>query len=250
MTQSWLMPSATGSSMIPTRAKELADRGISVYQLFEDGTKYRVDDPIDITVFGGLYGITKQEWDRVRLDIPPRDIERRFMERPEPVMAVYQLKETAPHELLFESFDRLDAPPARENYDCIYVRDVDPHLPVRDVLDLQFQIYNIDRPDDFTGHSLSVSDVVALKRDGEISYHYVDTFGYREIPGFQKAENYLKSAEMTMEDDFGMIDGIINNGKSESVQPEKKPSVVDQLTKQTASPRKNAPAKKVKEEVR
>lgn len=63
-------------------------------------------------------------------------------------------------------------------------------------------------------------------------------------------ENYLKSAEMTMEDDLAMIDGIINNGKSEAVQPEKKPSVVDQLTKQTASPKKSAHAKKLNEEVR
>lgn len=151
------------------RAKELADRGIAVYQLFEDGTKYRIEDPVDIAVFGGLYGITKQEWEQIRLDIPPRDIERRFMERPEPVMAIYQLKETAPPELLFERLDRLDNPPARENYDCVYVRDVNPYLSTHDVLEQQFQIYNTGRPDDFTGHSLSMSDIVALKRDGEIS---------------------------------------------------------------------------------
>ena len=232
------------------RAKELADRGIAVYQLFEDGTKFRVDDPMDITVFGGLYGITKQEWEQVRLDIPPRDIERRFMERPEPVMAIYQLKETAPHELHFEAFDRLDSPPARENYDCIYVREVNPHLPIPDVLEQQFQIYNIGRPDDFTGHSLSMSDIVALKRDGEVSYHYVDTFGFREVPNFQRPENYLKSAEMAVEDDLGMIDGIINNGKSATLEPEKKPSVVDKLKNQPAAPKKDTPAKKHKEEVR
>jgi hypothetical protein len=196
------------------RAKELADRGIAVYQLFEDGTKYRIEDPVDIAVFGGLYGITKQEWEQIRLDIPPRDIERRFMERPEPVMAIYQLKETAPPELLFERLDRLDNPPARENYDCVYVRDVNPYLSTHDVLEQQFQIYNTGRPDDFTGHSLSMSDIVALKRGGEISYHYVDAFGFRELPNFQRPGNYLKAAEMAVEDDYGMIDGIINNGKS------------------------------------
>ena len=232
------------------RAKELAERGIAVYQLFEDGTKHRVDDPIDICVFGGLYGITKQDWEQVRLDIPPRDVERRFMERPEPVMAIYQLKETAPHELLFERFDRLDNPPARENYDCIYVREVNPHLSTHDVLEQQFQIYNVGRPDDFTGHSLSMSDIVALKCGGEISYHYVDAFGFREVPNFQQPSNYLRSAEMQMEDDFGMIDGIINNGKSATTQPEKKPSVVEQLKNQPSSPKKDTPPKKRKEEVR
>ena len=243
----------TDPDMLPIsedRAKELAERGVTVYQLFDHGIKHRIDDPADIAVFGGLYGITKQEWEQVRPDIPPRDIERRFMERPEPVMAIYQLKETAPHDLLFESFDRLDNPPVRENYDCIYVREVNPHLPVHDVLEQQFQIYNTSRPDDFTGHSLSMSDIVALKRDGELSYHYVDAFGFREVPNFQRPENYLKSAEMAVEDDLGMIDGIINNGKSSAAQPEKKPSVIEQLKKQPTSIKKDVPVRKPKEEVR
>ena len=100
--------------------------------------------------------------------------------------------------------------------------------------------------DDFTGHSLSMSDIVALKRDGEVSYHYVDAFGFRELPNFQRPENYLKSAEMQVEDDFGMIDGIINNGKSAS----QKPSVVEQLKNQPSTPKKDTPSKKHKEEVR
>ena len=95
-----------------------------------------------------------------------------------------------------------------------------------------------------------MSDIVALKRDGEISYHYVDAFGFREVPNFQRPENYLKSAEMAVEDDFSMIDGIINNGKSESTLPEKKTSVVDRLKSQTTESRKDTPAKKHKEEVR
>ena len=231
------------------RAKELTDRGVAVYQLFEDGKKYRIEDPVDIAVFGGLYGITKQEWEQIRLDIPPRDVERRFMERPEPVMAIYQLKETAPPELLFERLDRLDNPPARENYDCVYVREVNPYLSTHDVLEQQFQIYNTGRPDDFTGHSLSVSDIVALKRGGEISYHYVDAFGFREVPNFQRPGNYLKSAEMAVEDDYGMIDGIINNGKAASVQDEKKPSVVDKLKTQQTQPHKSAPKKSKEREI-
>lgn len=123
-------------------------------------------------------------------------------------------------------------------------------MPIPELLEQQFQIYNTDRPDDFTGHSLSMSDIIALKRDGEVSYHYVDTFGFREVPNFQRSENYLKAAEMAMEDDLGMIDGIINNGRSASNQTEKKPSVVEQLKSQPSSPKKTASSKKHKEEVR
>jgi hypothetical protein len=126
---------------------------------------------------------------------------------------------------------------------------VNPYLSIHDVLEQQFQIYNTGRPDDFTGHSLSMSDIVALKRDGEISYHYVDAFGFRELPNFQRPGNYLKAAEMAVEDDYGMIDGIINNGKSADTPSEKKPSVVEQLKSQPAA-KKDTPSRKHKEEVR
>lgn len=75
-----------------------------------------------------------------------------------------------------------------------------------------FDRFNNDRPADFHGHSLSVSDIIALKQTGQVSYHYVDSFDFAPLPNFQKPENYLKNAEMAMEDDYGMIDGIVNNG--------------------------------------
>ena len=87
--------------------------------------------------------------------------------------------------------------------------------------------FNIQHPEDFRGHSLSVSDIVALKQNGVVSCHYVDSFGFAELPGFMRPENYLKNAEMAMEDDYGMIDGVINNGKSLAV--EEKPSVLEKL---------------------
>ena len=61
---------------------------------------------------------------------------------------------------------------------------------------------------------MSVSDIVAVKRDGMVSCHYCNSVGFTEIPGFLP-DNPLKNAEMSMEDDYGMIDGIINNGPKE-----------------------------------
>ena len=87
--------------------------------------------------------------------------------------------------------------------------------------------FNIDHPNDFRGHSMSVSDIVALKIAGEVSFHYVDSVGFQKLENFMKSENYLKNAEMAMEDDYGMIDGIINNGKAPGV--EERPSVLEQL---------------------
>lgn len=61
---------------------------------------------------------------------------------------------------------------------------------------------------------MSVSDIVAIKQDGKVSCHYCDSVGFTQIPGFLP-ENPLKNAEMAVEDDYGMIDGIINNGAKE-----------------------------------
>ena len=61
---------------------------------------------------------------------------------------------------------------------------------------------------------MSVSDIVAIKQDGKVSCHYCDSVGFTQIPGFF-SQNPLKNAEMAVEDDYGMIDGIINNGAKE-----------------------------------
>ena len=108
-----------------------------------------------------------------------------------------------------------------------------------------YEKFNVSRPEDFTGHSLSVSDIVALRENGAVSCHYVDSVGFKELPGFLKPENYLKNAEMAMEDDYGMLDGLVNNGKKE--ESAEKQSVLEQLKeKQEALP--PAPPRKCCEE--
>lgn len=110
-----------------------------------------------------------------------------------------------------------------------------------------------DTPGDFTGHSLSVSDIVALKQAGVVSYHYCDSIGFQELPNF-RPENYLKTAELSTEDDYGMIDGIINNGKQPMVAElenlSKKPSVLGQLKAPPTQPaRKRTPTKTNEKEI-
>lgn len=142
------------------------------------------------------------------------------MNSPTDSMAIYQLRRDAPVELRFANLGSLAAPPDPANYEAIYTREVYPDDDTGRILENFYYIFNDERPGDFVGHSLSVSDIVALKQDGKVSYHYCDSMGFQELPAFQKPENYLKAAEMSMEDDYGMIDGIINNGP-------KQPTVAD-----------------------
>ena len=82
------------------------------------------------------------------------------------------------------------------------------------VLDNLEYRFNNEHPADYRHPSMSVSDIVAIKRDGKVSCHYCDSFGFAEVPGFLP-DNPLKNAEMSVEDDYGMIDGVINNGAKE-----------------------------------
>lgn len=206
--------------------------------------------------------------------IPPRDVEQRFLNSPTDSMAIYQLRRDAPVELRFASLGSLAAPPDPANYEAIYTREVYPDDDTGRILENFYYIFNDERPGDFVGHSLSVSDIVALKQDGKVSYHYCDSMGFQELPAFQKPENYLKAAEMSMEDDYGMIDGIINNGPkqptvadleaqvkagmsislmdlAEAAHREKKKSVLEQLKSQPTQerPHKTAPKKSAEKEL-
>ena len=104
--------------------------------------------------------------------------------------------------------------PEIDRYEVVYHGSISMSEDVNRQLEDLYVKFNIDHPNDFRGHSMSVSDIVALKVAGEVSFHYVDSVGFQKLENFMKSENYLKNAEMAMEDDYGMLDGIINNGKA------------------------------------
>ena len=265
------------SDMLPLskdRAVELLEHDITVYMLYPDNAEEMVFEAEDIIKHDGMFGVTRPDWDAVKGHIPPRDVEQRFLNSPTDSMAIYQLRRDAPVELRFANLGSLAAPPDPANYEAVYTREVYPDDDTGRILENFYYIFNDERPGDFVGHSLSVSDIVALKQDGKVSYHYCDSMGFQELPSFQKPENYLKAAEMSMEDDYGMIDGIINNGSkqptvadleaqvkagmsislmdlAEAAHREKKKSVLEQLKSQPAQerPHKTAPKKSAEKEL-
>ena len=116
----------------------------------------------------------------------------------------------------FEPLERLQAAGLSVeagNYDQIYTAPLEKN----DTLEGLYTRFNINRPEDFTGHSLSVSDIVVLHQGGKDRAFYVDSFGFSEVPQFleqqrtAEKENPLAAAEMSSEQNYNMIDGIINN---------------------------------------
>ena len=143
--------------------------------------------------------------------------EETFLNHQGDCFAIYQVRQDDPNHLRFMSLDWLQShnlAADRNNYDLVYTAPLNSSDTTEELLENLYARFNIEKPEDFHSPSMSVSDIVAIKRDGHVSCHYCDGFGFAEIPGFLP-DNPLKNAEMIVEDDYGMIDGILNNGQRE-----------------------------------
>ena len=268
------------------RALELDAAGLTVYVLHEDNTESMVFDPQEIMDHGGLFGVDHEEWEKspqfhekvMERQEHQQEREQAFLSQNRDCFAIYQVSRDDPQNVRFMNLDWLkshDISIDRSNYDLIYTAPLSASGTVPEQLEKLYQQFNLEKPVDFHSPSMSVSDIVAIKQDGKVSCHYCDSVGFTQIPGFLP-ENPLKNAEMDVEDDYGMIDGIINNGAKEptvaeleqqarSGQPislmdlaaaahreerEKKKSVMEQLKSQPKTEhKKTAPKKSAEREI-
>ena len=268
------------------RALELDAAGLTVYVLHEDNTESMVFDTEEIMDHGGLFGVDREEWEKspqfhekvMERQEHQQEREQAFLSQNRDCFAIYQVSRDDPQNVRFMNLDWLkshDISIDRSNYDLIYTAPLRESGTVPEQLEKLYEQFNLEKPADFHSPSMSVSDIVAIKQDGKVSCHYCDSVGFTQIPGFLP-ENPLKNAEMALEDDYGMIDGIINNGAKEptvaeleqqarSGQPislmdlaaaahreerEKKKSVMEQLKSQPkAEHKKIAPKKSAEREI-
>lgn len=160
-----------------------------------------------------------------------------FLESSNDSYAILQLRRT--DETILERFaskmelERKGIEPNFDHYEVVYIAPLDATNNQSFLLESLYEKFNLYHPEDFRGHSLSVSDIVALKQNDMVSCHYVDSIGFKELSKFLKPENYLKNVEMAMEDDYGMIDGVINNGRTSVLDKLKEPPVVGAISKPT-----------------
>lgn len=253
------------------RALELFEQDLTVYMI-EYGGASMAFDPDEIQKHSGLLAMSREEWEENRefseaIEDRMKHQEQRevaFLNTSQDAFAIYQVKGGDElRDIRFEPLSWLESKGIavdHGNYDLVYTAPLADQGDTEDRLEALWDRFNNDHPADYHRPSLSVSDIVALKQNGVVSCHYADSFGFQELPTFLKPENYLKSAEMAMEDDYGMLDGIINNGPKATVaeleqqaktgQPisllelaeasrgesaEKKKSVVDRLRNQPVS---------------
>ena len=269
------------------KAYELMERDLTVYIIQEGENPVMAFDTADLDAHDGIFALPREEWeespefDKLVKDRMAHQEEREqaFLSHKGDCFAIYQVKHTDElRDIRYEGLEWLQSigqTVQRDNYELVYTAPLLPSDLKGDTAEQLFYRFNNEHPADYRHPSMSVSDIVAIKRDGKVSCHYCDSFGFEQVPGFLP-DNPLKNAEMAVEDDYGMIDGIINNGPKEptvaqleqqarSGQPislmdlaaathreerEKKKSVMEQLKSQPkAEHKKTAPKKSAEREL-
>ena len=270
------------------RAYELMERDLTVYIIQEGENPVMAFDTADLDAHDGIFALPREEWeespefDKLVKDRMAHQEEREqaFLSHKGDCFAIYQVKHTDElRDIRYEGLEWIKSigqTVQRNNYELVYTAPLQPSDLKGDTTEQLFYRFNNEHPADYGHPSMSVSDIVAIKRDGKVSCHYCDSFGFEQIPGFLPDNNPLKNAEMAVEDDYGMIDGIINNGAKEptvaqleqqarSGQPislmdlaaaahredqDKKKSVMEQLKSQPkAEHKKTAPKKSAEREI-
>ncbi|RJW27394.1 LPD16 domain-containing protein [Ruthenibacterium lactatiformans] len=208
------------------RAYELMERDLTVYIVQEGENPEMAFDTADLDAHDGIFAVSREEWeespefDKLVKDRMAHQEEREqaFLSHKGDCFAIYQVKHTDElRDIRYEGLEWIKSigqTVQRNNYELVYTAPLQPSDLKGDTTEQLFYRFNNEHPADYGHPSMSVSDIVAIKRDGKVSCHYCDSFGFEQIPGFLP-DNPLKNAEMAVEDDYGMIDGIINNGPKE-----------------------------------
>ena len=197
----------TWNEMLPLtqeRALELFDDDLPVYLLHTDGSETTVSDRKQITEHDGMCGIEKGDWlNERKLQMMQEELSESDSNREAQLLygnsdkyGIYQLKDDPELDMFrFEGTeslkrmgitkDNFDAV-LPENYKLVYMGELAElqGQTQSETLEAIYTKFNIDHPADYKAHSLSVSDIVVLHEDGENSAHFVDSFGFTELPKF------------------------------------------------------------------
>ena len=208
----------TWNEMLPLtqeKALELFDHDLPVYLLHNDGSETTVEDRKQITEHEGIFGIEKGDWENERklrsmqAELSDNEInkEAKLLYGSSDKYGIYQLKHNPELDhLRFEGTeslkrmgitkDNFDAIKP-ENYELIYVGNLSElqEQTEGETLEAIYEQFNIAPPEDYRGHSLSVSDIVVLHQNGKNSAHFVDSFGFTGLSDFMQTLEGVKEQE-------------------------------------------------------
>ena len=184
------------------RAVELYREGAEVFLLHgnpdnpEQAGQILAETENAILGHDGIFGITEAEWEvhkereaaiarqeKLEQDSAEKIDETLLLHGESGRFAIYQMDTGGEHTYQFmgvESAQKLGYSIDGKDYRMVYAAPWTPTITLDDI----FERFNINRPNDFHGHSLSVSDVIVINRTAETKAYYVDSFGFEELPDF------------------------------------------------------------------
>ena len=254
-----------GGDLLPVsreQASAFLEQDMTVYMVESMKDPAMVFDQEDLRELpeGMRFAIPREEWEespdfrRAVLDRMQHQEEREqaFLGHGADCFAIYQVKAgDDTRDIRFESLDWLKSKGRaveRGNYDLVYTAPLSASDSVDAALDQLWYQFNNEHPADFQHPSMSVSDIVALKRDGVVTCHYCDSFGFQQLPDFLTP----KPTVAELEDQVKNGQQILLMDLADATHREKgqKKSVVSQLKKQPqAGRKKTAPKKSAEKEI-
>ncbi|MCL2774843.1 MAG: YodL domain-containing protein [Oscillospiraceae bacterium] len=244
----------TADDMLPlssNKAIELFDTGHPVFLLYPDNTEAMAFSRDEIITFDGLCGITRDDWEIssvYKAQIKAEESNENSRESDllygdGNTFGVYQIHDGNEfRNYRFASMKDLEAEGLtvnRANYELVYTA---PFLERMEfltdsysVLNKIYEDFNITHPANFTGHSLSVSDIIVLKYNGEIASHYVDSVGFVEIGAFlgeetpksHTVETSVQDTELSKSEIYSQVGNTFQNDRS--AVPESKSTLMERL---------------------
>lgn len=125
------------------------------------------------------------------------------------------------HGVRFESMDRLKADGVqlnKDDYALVYEGEVG-EFRGNATLEALYTQFNIDHPEDFRGHSLSVSDVIVISVDGKDTAYFCDSFGFTEMTEFFREKELVQEKPETAKvSDLAVGDIIMYDGARREVE--------------------------------
>lgn len=207
-----------------------------------------------------MFAVPREEWEEsqdFRQAVADRmnhqeERERAFLNHAGDCFAIYQvIFDDERRFIVFSSLERLHSDGYtvdRSNYELAYTAPLPEAPNINAALETLWEKFNLHHPADYQRPSMSVSDIVAIKRDGVLSCHYCDSVGFVEMPDF-----------LTPKPTVAELENQVKNGQqislmdlADAIHREKgqKKSVVSQLKKQPQPERKKtAPKKSAEKEI-
>ncbi len=247
-----------GSDLLPLSREQAAgflNQDMTVYMVEAGKDPAMVFDHDDLMEqpAGMMFAVPRDEWEKspdFRQAVAERmqrqeQREQAFLDHGADCFAIYQVRADDPQNVRFMGMDWLRSKGIaveRSSYDLVYTGELAAADSIGQSLENLYETFNLHRPADYCRPSLSVSDIIALKRDGVVTCHYCDSVGFERLTDFLTPKPTV--AELEAQVKAGQTISLMDLADAVHREKGQKRSVVAQLKSHPRQGHKTAMSRK------